>query len=151
MDDLEDGIVDPRLVATLHVVTEEHRVCVDAFKKGHYFLPGVADGPLIPEGYGEAGGLPNTHYYGRAADVRRVDGEPVRGNGTDPNILDLGRRIAAIPAQQRPDQIIGPQSWTDTLGRSGEEGWILDQDQLKLHEDHIHLGYMGEDGTRNAR
>jgi hypothetical protein len=55
--DLRDGVVDDRLVTTLHTVAEEHRICVDAFKEGHYFLPGVEDGPLIPEGYGKAGEL----------------------------------------------------------------------------------------------
>jgi len=149
--DLKAEIVDPRLVATLQVVAEKHRICVDAFKEGHYFLPGVPDRPLIPNSYGDAGGLPNTHYYGRAADVRRVDGKPVRGNGSDPDVLDVGETIAGIPPQQRPDQIIGPPSWTKGLRRSYEEGWILDADQLKLHEDHLHIGYISDDGTRNTR
>lgn len=56
------GIVDERLVFTLQAITEEHRVCVDAFKKGRYFLPGVPDGPLIPDGYPDAG-LSNTRYF----------------------------------------------------------------------------------------
>ena len=55
--DLEAGIVDERLVSTLQTVTEEHRVCVTAFKEGHYFMPGIPDGPLVPDGYGEAGAL----------------------------------------------------------------------------------------------
>jgi hypothetical protein len=55
--DLRDGAVDERLVTTLQTVAEEHRICVDAFKEGHYFLPDVEDGPLIPEGYGKAGAL----------------------------------------------------------------------------------------------
>ncbi len=76
MEDLKGGAVDERLVATLQTVANTHRICVDAFKAGHYFLPGVEDGPLIPAGYGDAGGLPNTHYYGRAADIRRVDFYP---------------------------------------------------------------------------
>src|SRR4028119_196889 len=59
--DLEAGVVDERLVATLQAVTEEHRICVDAFKEGHYFLPGVPDGPLIPASSGNAGGLPTSH------------------------------------------------------------------------------------------
>ena len=59
--DLERGVVDKRLVAALGVLTKQHRVCIDTFKKGHYFLPGVRGGPRIPEGYGKAGGLPNTH------------------------------------------------------------------------------------------
>ncbi len=149
--DLEKGIVDDRLVATLRALTKEHKICVDAFKEGHYFLPGVPDGPRIPEGYGEAGGLPNTHYYGRAADIWWVDGKPVEGNSTAPHVLDVGRELADIPAQRRPDQIIGPPGWTKTLGYGREAGWILEADQLELHRDHIHLGYMDEKGTRNAR
>jgi hypothetical protein len=99
----------------------------------------------------DAGGLLNTHYYGRAADIRRVDGKPVRGNGADRNVLDAGRALANIPPQQRPDQIIGPLSWTETLGRSSREGWILDDDQLELHEDHLHIGYRSESSTSNTR
>jgi hypothetical protein len=149
--DLEAGIVDERLVAVLRTITEEHRVCVEAFKEGHSFLPGVPDGPRIPEGYGEAGGLPNTHYFGRAADVYWVDGKPVAGNATDPDILDVGRVLAEIPARRRPDQIIGPPTWTRALGYRRERGWVLAHDQLELHEDHLHLGYMNERGTSNAR
>jgi hypothetical protein len=149
--DLEAGIVDERLVAVLLTMTREHRICVDAFKEGHYFLPGVPDSPRIPEGYGEAGGLPNTHYFGRAADVRWVDGKPVEGNATDRDILDVGRTLAEIPARRRPDQIIGPKRWTEALGYGREEGWVVDDDQLELHEDHIHIGYMTKEGTRNAR
>lgn len=149
--DLRDGAVDERLVTTLQTVAEEHRICVDSFKEGHYFLPGVEDGPLIPKGYGKAGGLPNTHYYGRAADIRRVNGKPVRGNGADPEVLDVGRTISGIPPQQRPDQIIGPRDWTEALDRSPGEGWILEDDQLTLHEDHLHLGYASDGETRNTQ
>ena len=149
--DLKSGIVDERLVSALQAIAEEHRICVDAFKEGHYFIRGVPDGPLIPEGYGEAGGLPNTHYYGRAADIRKVDGKPIRGNSDNPDVLDIGENLADIPPQQRPDQIIGPESWAKTLGRSSEEGWILDEDQLERHEDHIHIGFIRNDGTWNAR
>jgi hypothetical protein len=150
-NDLRSGIVDPRLVEALRAVTREHRICVDAFKEGHYFIEGVEDGPRIPEGYGEAGGLPNTHYHGRAADIWYVEGKPVEGNGEDPDVLGVGRVLAGMAPQRRPDQIIGPESWTRGLDRSYEEGWILAQDQLDLHDDHIHLGYLRERGTRNVR
>lgn len=149
--DLRDGAVDERLVTTLQTVAKEHRICVDSFKEGHYFLPGVEDSPLIPEGYGKAGGMPNTHYYGRAADIRRVNGKPVRGNGGDPEVLDVGRTISGIPPHQRPDQIIGPRDWTEALDRSRGEGWILEDDQLTLHEDHLHLGYASDSETRNTQ
>jgi hypothetical protein len=149
--DLAAGLVDERLVAVLQTITREHRICVDAFKEGHFFLPGVPDGPRIPEGYGEAGGLPNTHYYGRAADVRWVDGKPVAGNPTDPDVLDVGRVLASIPPHKRPDQIIGPKSWTQSLGYGSGEGWVREADQLELHRDHLHIGYSTEEGTPNAR
>jgi hypothetical protein len=150
-EDLRSGVVDPRLIGALRAVSEERRICVDVFKEGHFFLPGVEDGPRIPEGYGEAGGLPNTHFFGRAADIRYVDGEPIEGNGATDPVLDVGRVLSGIPPDRRPDQIIGPEPWTDELGFGYERGWILDQDQLDLHEDHIHLGYLKENETRNAR
>lgn len=150
-EDLRGGVVDPRLVETLRTVTERHRICVDVFKEGHFFIQGVEDGPRIPDGYGEAGGLPNTHYFGRAADIRYVDGEPVEGSGTSRAVLGVGETLASIPAGRRPDQIIGPEAWTRRLGLGYEEGWILDRDQLGLHDEHIHLGYIEEDSTRNTR
>jgi len=150
-EDLRSGIVDPRLVVALRAVADEHRICVDVFKEGHFFIPGVEDGPRIPEGYGRAGGLPNTHFFGRAADIRYVDGEPVEGNGTSPEVLDVGTILAGLPPERRPDQIIGPEDWTGELGFGYERGWILDRDQLELHDEHIHLGYMKARGTRNER
>jgi hypothetical protein len=140
--DLGRGVVDQRLIATLLILTRRHRICVQTFKEGHYFLPGVLDGPRIPEGYGKAGGLPNTHFYGRAADVWWVDGMPVEGNARDPEILDVGEILAGIPPGRRPDQIIGPPGWVDALGYGRQKGWVLSSDQLELHKDHIHIGYL---------
>ncbi len=150
-EDLRSGIVDPRIVETLKAVTAEHEICVDAFKEGHYFIEGVEDTPVIPDGYGGAGGLPNTHYFGRAADIWNVDGKPVEGNGDDPDVQDVGWILAGLPPEQRPDQIIGPPAWTERLDRSRREGWVLEEDQVELHDDHIHIGFREEDGTRNTR
>ncbi len=149
--DLEAGIVDERLISTLLTISEQHSICVQTFKEGHRFLPNVEDGPTIPDGYGEAGGLPNTHYLGRATDIYWVDGVPVEGNGTDPAVLDVGRMLAGIPPEERPDQIIGPSGWTQRLGYGWAKGWVLTPDQLELHEDHLHLGYRDESGTNNTR
>lgn len=149
--DLEAGIVDERLISTLLSVTEEHSICVQTFKEGHRFLPNTEDGPTIPNGYGEAGGLPNTHYFGRATDIYWIDGEPVEGNATTPAVLDVGRLFANIPPEDRPDQIIGPPDWTRSLGYGWTKGWVLAEDQLDLHEDHLHIGYRDETGTKNTR
>jgi hypothetical protein len=145
--DLERGVVDQRLVAALRILTKGHRICVQTFKEGHYFLPDVPDGPRIPEGYGKAGGLPNTHYFGRAADVWWVDGKPVEGNATAPGILEVGKILAGIPPERRPDQIIGPSRWAKALGYGRNKGWVLSPDQLELHRDHIHIGYIDESGS----
>ena len=149
--DLKDGVVDGRLISTLQTISKEHSICVRTFKEGHRFLPGVEDGPTIPEGYGEAGGLPNTHYFGRATDIYWVDGEPVEGNGTDPAVLNVGRMLANIQPGRRPDQIIGPPDWTKRLGYEWASGWVISQDQLDLHEDHLHIGYRDDRGTNNTR
>jgi len=87
-------------VATLQTVTKEHRICVDAFKEGHYFLPSIADGPLIPEGYGKAGALVSkyirsdvevSHYPERGSPQRRTDaGIRSKGLGYFPLVVSLG-------------------------------------------------------------
>jgi hypothetical protein len=59
--------------------------------------------------------------------------------------------ISGIPPQQRPDQIIGPSDWAEGLDRSHGEGWIVEDDQLALHEDHLHLRYTCVDGTLNTQ
>jgi hypothetical protein len=56
--DLRAGVVDPRMVAALRTITQEHRICVDAFKEGHYFIEGVEDGPRIPRATGRSAGCP---------------------------------------------------------------------------------------------
>lgn len=151
VEDLKAGVVDKRVVRALRTITAKHKICVDAFKEGHYFLPGVEDGPTIPEGYGQAGGLPNTHYHGRAADIWDVDGKPVEGNGDDPDVQSVGWVLAGLQRDERPDQIIGPPDWTRDLDRSRKEGWILEKDQTELHKDHIHFGFREKNGTNNTK
>src|SRR5215207_3175471 len=139
--DLERGVVDQRLIATLEVLTNGHRICIETFKEGHYFLPGVPDGPRIPEGYGKAGGLPNTHYYGKAVDIRWIDGKSVEVNATDPDVLEVGRMIAGIPPKRRAVQMIGPPDWSKAIDYGRDEGCVLVSNQQKLHKVDIHFGY----------
>jgi hypothetical protein len=74
--DLEAEIENPRLVTTLQAVTEEHQICVDTFKEGHRFLPGVKDGPLIPTGYGDAGVFSKYTRSSTEAPHRAKRGDP---------------------------------------------------------------------------
>jgi hypothetical protein len=90
-DDLKRGVADKRLAAALGMLTEKHRICVDTFKKGHFFLQGVLDGPRIPEGYGKAGGLLNA---------------PLRQGGRHP----VGRRQARQRQRQESGRLEGGQA-----------------------------------------
>lgn len=145
--DLRAGIVDDYLVSALQAVCREHSIYVNVFKTGHTFGPGMVEGPTIPEGYGNAGGYPNTHYFGRAADIWEVDGKPVEGNGADPGVVSVGEILAGLPARYSPDVVIGPADWNEALSYGPEQGWVLAPDQVYLHEDHIHMGYWQGDGT----
>jgi len=150
VEDLRAGIVDERLIATLQAIVEKHRIYVNVFKTGHTFGLGFPEGPTIPTGYGSGAGYTNTHYFGRAADVWEVDGVPILGCGSHPAVVDVGTMLGGIPPQQRPDVIIGPSAWSEALGPGREDGWILDDDQVARHEDHLHLGYYSEEGTSNT-
>lgn len=144
MSDLQSGEVDPRLVAALEAIAAEHEIFVSAIKSDHPF------GPTIPGSYGSAGGAPNTHYYHRAADIAMVDGVSVAEAQTSESTLNVGKVLAGLPPESRPDEIIGPTDWIGTLGYSREQGFISDYSLTSLHEDHIHLGFASESGTNNV-
>lgn len=145
--DLEAGVVDEYLISALQAVCQEHTIYVNVFKTGHTFGAGLPEGPEIPVGYGNAGGYPNTHYFGRGADIWEVDGKPVEGNGSDPAVVSVGRILAGLPQENRPDVVIGPNAWNQVLGYGPEQGWVIDADQVALHSDHLHVGYWKGDGT----
>ena len=63
----------------------------------------------------------------------------------------LGNLPGGLLLKRRPDQIIGPPKWSKALDYGREEGWVLAPDQLDLHKDHIHIGYVDEQGTHNTR
>lgn len=147
LTDLRNGVVDEYLISALQAVCREHSIYVNVFKTGHTFGAGLEEGPTIPAGYGEAGGYPNTHYFGRAADIWEVDGKPVEGNGADPDVVSVGRILAGLPSRNGPDVVIGPDSWNRALGYGPDQGWVLAPDQVALHYDHLHIGYWHGDGT----
>jgi len=145
VEDLRTGIVDERLVAALQAITEEHAIYVSAIKTDHPF------GPTIPESYIGASGVPNSHYYGRAADIAQVDGRPVEGNGSSEAVLDVGRILAGIPPGERPDEIVGPPEWQAELGYPREAGFVTDPGLNAAHSNHVHVGLQSDSGTANTR
>ncbi len=135
--DLEHATADPRLVRILLALVERHVVEVSTIKTGHPM------GPITPNG------RPNPHYYGRAADITAVDGKPVRGNGADPDLVDVGRILRGIPPDRRPDEIMGPAAWQGALGYPKRAGFISDPVRDERHSDHLHVGFHRESGAAN--
>jgi hypothetical protein len=146
IDDLQKRIVDRLLIEALLIIVQKHQICVNTFKTGHQFIAGLIDGPFIPKEYGGDGSWTNTHYYGRAVDIFEVDHKAVQSNGLSENVLDVGKILASIQKEKRPDQVIGPTAWTQALEKTnGDDGWlVVDEWQTRLHEDHLHIGYETE-------
>lgn len=132
ISDLESGVVDERIVAVLSRIAGEHAIYVSVFKTGHPY------GMTLPS---ELGGGPNSHGYGLAADISMVDGVPVVEQQSSDALFDIGRMLLEIPAEERPDEVIGPPEWTAQLGVSREDGFITDSGFTQSHADHLHIAY----------
>ncbi len=61
--DIREGEVDPRLIALLGKLTEEHKIELSVIKTGHDKFT--------------SGGSVSNHFEGRGIDIARVDGEIV--------------------------------------------------------------------------
>ena len=70
----------------------------------------------------------------------------MQSNGLSENVLDVGKILASIQKEKRPDQVIGPTAWTQALEKTnGDDGWLVgDEWQTRLHDDHLHIGYETE-------
>jgi uncharacterized protein YkwD len=132
VSDLKSGVVDERIVAVLSRIVRDHSIYVSVFKTGHPY------GMTLPS---ELGGGPNSHGSGLAADISMVDGVPVVGQQSSDALLDIGRMLLEIPAEERPDEVIGPPEWTAQLGVSREDGFITDPGFTNSHADHLHIAY----------
>lgn len=113
--DLEAGIVDQRLVSLLSWIAQRHAISITVFQTGH-------------SKYTRSGNI-SLHYYGAAADVFFVDGEPVSvsNDAAEALVLDLAR----IEGSLRPDELGHP------FGAIGFPGGFTDVD----HRDHLHIGF----------
>lgn len=113
--DLRAGVVDGRLVSVLAWIAQRHSITISVFKTGH-------------SKYTRSGGVSH-HYYGRAADVFIVDGEPV--SFSNEGARQIPSELAILPEDLRPNELGHP------FGAIGFPGGFTDAD----HRDHIHIGY----------
>ena len=117
-DDLENDLVDGRVLAVLLRIARTHTISVGVLISGH-------------SRYVKGTDRVSNHVGGRAADIFRVDGVPV--NGTSDATYDALNLVLALPAAIRPDEIGGP--W-DVDGGAGVVGFTDPG-----HRDHIHIGF----------
>lgn len=115
--DLEAGIVDPRLVAVLLILADEHELgWVGPIRSGHsYYVKGTT--------------RVSNHVFGRAADISVIDGAPV--SATNPGAYRAVRTILSLRPPYLPDEVGSP--------------WLIPTPSVAVftgdHHDHIHLGW----------
>lgn len=113
--DVEAGIVDGRVLALLETISRRYTIGVTVFKTGHSMRT-------------RSGSISN-HYYGRAADIFFVDGNPVSSSNV------AARQIVAflsgLQGQVRPSEVGHP------FGDLRFSGGFTDGD----HRDHVHIGF----------
>ena len=115
--DLIEGGIDRRLLTVLQKLAKGHTISVTVLRSGHsQFVKGTD--------------RVSNHIVGRAADIGRVDGQPVAI--ANPGALDLLTQALAMPDSIRPTELGGP---VDTDG----DGPIGFTDSG--HDDHLHIGF----------
>ena len=118
-EDLENGMVDPRVVGLIGAITQRHQITISSLRSDHSV-------------YTVSGGVSN-HYYGRAMDIAVVDGVSCTDVSPSAPCAQLAITLSQLPAPAMPTELIycfdvdGPGP---AFARSD-------------HCDHIHAGYDG--------
>ncbi len=119
LDDITSGALDPRLVALLGAITQEHQITVSALRSDH-------------SQYTTEGNLSN-HYFGRAVDIAAVDGVSCTDTAVTAPCAELGTTLAYLPEPAHPSELI----YCFDLDGPGAAFARAD------HCDHVHAGYDG--------
>lgn len=132
--DVEAGIVDPRLIASLVSAADQFTMYIGWFKTGHSECVGGGSIAQRP------GCTVSNHYYGRAADIGAVgfageDDRPlVRPNNEAARVLtDLW---GSLPG----DDVLRPES----LGSPWDTGVFAGHFTDAAHQNHLHVAWRSE-------
>ncbi len=117
--DLADGAIDPRIVALIAAITQEHELTISALRSDHSRLT--------------ASGNVSNHYFGRAMDIAAVDGVPCTDTAIDAPCASLARTLAYLPAPVHPTELI----YCFDVDGPGPAFALPD------HCDHVHAGFYG--------
>ena len=113
--DIANGIADVRVLNLLDWIARRHHVYVQVIKTGH--ARRIAGTRRI-----------SNHWYGRAASITSVDGEPVRAGSRAAK--ELWRALLHAPARLRPTELGAP--------------WVAAGDPRSfLESSEIHIGFDG--------
>jgi hypothetical protein len=115
--DVEHGLIDARVLATMLVLAERHELTrVGPLVTGHSF-------------YVKGTTRPSNHSFGRAVDITAIDRALV--SGTNLGAFDAVRMLAEQKPPLRPNEIGSP--------------WPLRLDGISTvvrdHADHLHIGF----------
>lgn len=126
--DLRSGLIDPRVVSTLTVLTQTYEITACPLRTGHYQCIGGGSRADLPDC------IESHHWYGRAVDITHVNGAPATETNTSAREIVESMTTLAVDDPARPYGIGSP--WPDF---SELPGFFNDQD----HEDHLHFGWCG--------
>jgi len=112
--DVRDGRIDPRVVAVLATLSEDHAITISRMHGDH------------PQ-HTTAGSL-SSHHLVRAMDIAAVDGRPV--NAANRAARSIVAKLAVLHPAYRPDEVGTP--WQIDL-----PGYFTDADHL----DHLHVAF----------
>jgi len=118
-EDLENGLIDPRVVGLLGAITQGHQVTISSLRSDHSM-------------YTAEGGVSN-HYYGRAMDIAAVDGVSCTDTTPTSPCGELALTLSQLPAPAMPTELI----YCFDVDGAGPAFARSD------HCDHIHAGYDG--------
>jgi len=118
MYDLQRGAIDPRVIALIGAISQEHTIRISSLRSDH--------------GQYTTSGNVSNHYYGRAVDIAAIDGVPCTVTDLDGPCGIIARSLAALPPGQKPTELI---YCFDPDGPAPEGFAAAD------HCDHIHAGF----------
>ncbi len=119
LNDITSGALDPRIVALIGAITQQHQLTISALRSDH-------------SQYTTSGYVSN-HYFGRAMDIAAVDGVSCTDTSVNAPCAELGRTLAYLPAPAHPTELI----YCFDLDGPGAAFARSD------HCDHVHAGYDG--------
>jgi membrane-bound lytic murein transglycosylase B len=115
--DIQQGMVDPRVLTLIAAITQEHTVRISSLRSDHSM--------------NTASGNVSNHYFGRAVDIAAIDGVPCTDVSFDGPCGTMVRALALLPPAQRPTELIF------CFDPDGPGPAFAAAD----HCDHIHAGY----------